>query len=120
MALDGADDLGDVLGLVADALHVGDHLQRGGDLPEIPGHRLLLEQQFQALGLDLPLLLVDLPVQGSDLFCQGAVPRQDGLGGEGDDLLAEGSHLDESPVQQRELLVKAAAHGRFLLPPGGR
>ena len=58
-----ADDLRDILRLIADALHIGNHFQRGGDLPQIPRHRLLLQQQLQAQVLDFPLLLVDLAVQ---------------------------------------------------------
>ena len=104
------DDLGDVLGLVADALHVGDHLQGGGDLAQIPGHRLLLQKQLQAQRLDGALLLVDLRVQGAHLGGQGGVSLRQGLGGQGDDLLAQGAHLDELPVQQRQLLVKLSSH----------
>ena len=37
------DDLGDVLRLVANAFHIGDHLQGGADLPQVTGHRLLLQ-----------------------------------------------------------------------------
>ena len=42
---------------------IGNHLQRRGDLPQVPGHGLLLQQQLQAQGLDVPLLLVDLPLR---------------------------------------------------------
>ena len=104
------DDLGDVLGLVADALHIRDHFQGGGDLAQVPGHRLLLQKQLQAQGLDGALLLVDLRVQGAHLGGQGGVSLRQGLGGQGDDLLAQGAHLDELPVQQRQLLVKLSSH----------
>ena len=109
-ALQEGDDLGDVLGLVADALHVGDHFQGGGDLAQVPGHRLLLQQQLQAQGLDGALLLVDLRVQGAHLGGQGGVSLRQGLGSQGDDLLAQGAHFDELPVQQRQLLVKLSSH----------
>ena len=109
-ALQEGDDLGDVLGLVADALHVGDHFQGGGDLAQVPGHRLLLQKQLQAQRLDGALLLVDLRVQGAHLGGQGGVSLRQGLGGQGDDLLAQGAHLDELPVQQRQLLVKLSSH----------
>ena len=36
------DDLGDVLRLIADALQIGDHFERGGDLPQVARHGLLL------------------------------------------------------------------------------
>ena len=109
-ALQEGDDLGDVLGLVADALHVGDHFQGGGDLPQIPCHRLLLQKQLQAQGLDGALLLVDLGVQGGHPGGQGGVSLHQSLGGQGDDLLAQGTHFDELPVQQRQLLVKLSSH----------
>ncbi len=53
----------DVQRLVADSLHVGYHLQRGGDEAQVAGHRLLLEQQLEADGLYLALLLVYLVLQ---------------------------------------------------------
>ena len=43
-ALTGQDDLRDIGRLVSDALHIRDDLQRGGDLPQVTGHRLLLER----------------------------------------------------------------------------
>lgn len=41
---------------------------------------------------------------------QGGVSLRQGLGGQGDDLLAQGAHFDELPVQQRQLLVKLSSH----------
>ena len=71
------DDLRNILRLIADTLHIGDHFQCGGNLPQIPCHRLLLKQQPQAQVFDFPLLMVDLAVQRADLgrqcliLCQG-------------------------------------------------
>ena len=42
------DDLRNVLGLIADALHVRDHLQRGRDLAQVARDGLLLEQELEA------------------------------------------------------------------------
>ena len=42
-AIQEADDLGNVLGLIADALHIRYHFQRRADLPQVAGHRLLLQ-----------------------------------------------------------------------------
>ena len=66
-------DLRDVGSLISDALHIRDDLHGGGDLPQVPGHRLLLEQQLQAQRFNVPLHLVDLALQRLDLFRQCAV-----------------------------------------------
>ena len=67
MAVEKADDLGDVLGLIADALHVRDHLERRGDLAQVARDRLLLKQQLEAEVFDVALLPVDLAVERRDL-----------------------------------------------------
>ena len=38
-------DFRNIRGLIADALHIGDHLKGGGDEPKVGGHRLLLKKQ---------------------------------------------------------------------------
>ena len=53
------DDLGDVGGMVADALNVRDHLHGSGDAAQIACHRLLTQQQRHAAVLDIPLHIVD-------------------------------------------------------------
>ena len=67
MAVEKADDLGDVLGLIADALHVRDHLERRGDLAQVARDRLLPKQQLEAEVFDVALLPVDLAVERRDL-----------------------------------------------------
>ena len=57
------DDFGNILGLIADSLHIRNHFQRRGDLPQVAGYRLLLEQKLQAKRFDGSFLLVDLRVQ---------------------------------------------------------
>ena len=74
--------------LVPDPFQIGDHLQRGGDLPQVPGHRLLLQQQLQAEVLHLPLLLVDLPLRLPGSPGQILVALHQGLGRGGDGVLA--------------------------------
>ena len=59
------DDLYNVLRLVTDSLHVRDHLHGRGNYPQVPGHRLLAQQQLHADGLDGTFALVDL---GAYLF----------------------------------------------------
>ena len=103
-------DLGDVVGLIADALHIRDHLQRGGNTPQVAGHRLLVQQQPQAQVFNVPLLPVDVPIQRRHLLRQRLVPRGQRPGGQRDYPLTQRAHLDELPVQLGQLLVKTAPH----------
>lgn len=103
-------DLSDVCGLVADALHVRDHLQGGGDGAQIPGHRLLLEQQLHTQAFDVPLLLVDVPLRGQHGLPQAGIAVQQGLGRAGDDLLAQGTHGDKFYVEPLQLCFKFDSH----------
>ena len=104
------DDLRNVLGLIADALHVRDHLQRGRDLAQVARDRLLLEQELEAQRLDVALLLVDLGIERRDALRQLRIRLREGLGCERDDLLAQCAHLDHLLVQERELFIKPASH----------
>ena len=56
------DDLGDVGGMVADALNIRDHLHGSGDAAQVACHRLLTQQQGHAAVLDVPLHVVDAGV----------------------------------------------------------
>ena len=104
------DDLRNVLGLVTDALHVRDHLQRGRDLAQVARDGLLLEQELEAQRLDVALFLVDLGIERRDLLCQLRICLREGLGRECDNLLAQCAHLDHLLVQERELFIKPASH----------
>ena len=101
---------GDVRRLIADALHVGDHLQRRGDLPQIPRHGLLLQKQLQAQALDLLFLLIHLVIRGDGGVCSLHVLADQRLGGTSDGLLDQRSHFQQFPVEQTQLLVKSNAH----------
>ena len=103
-------DLGNIVGLVADTFHVRDHLQGSGDLPQVAGHRLLLKQEPQAEVLDVALLAVDLVVQGRDLLRQGGIAVGEGLRGQSDDLLAQGAHLDKLAVELGQLFIELTTH----------
>ena len=103
-------DLGNIVGLIADALHIRDHLQRRGDTPQVTGHRLLVQQQPQAQVLNVPLLPVDIPIQRRHLLCQRLVPGGQGAGGQRDHPLAQRAHLDQLPVQLCQLFIKTASH----------
>ena len=56
------DDLGDIGGMVTDALNVRDHLHGSGDAAQVACHRLLTQQQRHAAVLDVPLHVVDAGV----------------------------------------------------------
>ena len=103
-------DLGDVVGLIADAFHVRNHLQGRGDAAQVAGHRLLMQQQPQTQVLDVSLLPVDLPIQRRHLLGQRLIPCGQGLGGQRDHALAQRAHLDQLPMQLGQLLIKAAPH----------
>ena len=69
-----------------------------------------MQQQPQAQVFDVPLLAVDVPIQRRDPPGEGGVPLRQRLRGQGDDLLAQSAHLDQLPVELRQLLVKLTAH----------
>ena len=104
------DDLRDVRGLIADALHVGDHLERGGDLPQIAGDGLLLQKQLQAQGLDRALLLVRLLLELPHGGRERHILLLQGLCGQADGLRAGCAHLGQLLVEGGELLVKFTSH----------
>ena len=104
------DDLRNVLGLVANALHVRDHLQRRRDLAQIARDRLLLQQELEAQRLDVALLLVDLRVERPDLLRQLRICLRERPGRERDDFLAQCAHLDHLLIQECELFIKPASH----------
>ena len=112
--------LRDVRRLVPDPFQIGNHLQRRGDLPQVPCHGLLLQQQLQAEVLHLPLLLVDLPLRLPGGACQVLVTLHQGLGRGRDGILTQGAHLDHFHVQPLQLLAKSVSHLTSLLSRTGR
>ena len=97
-------------GLISNALHVGYHFKGGGNGPEVPGHRLLLEQQLQAQVLNGPLHFIDFAVvcYSSLRHCLiafgGCIHRR------GNGRFTQVPHGDQIGVQLFQLLVKAVAH----------
>ena len=102
--------VGDVEGLVAYALHVRYHLQRGGDEAQVARDGLLLQKELEAERLNLALLLVYLILEVADALGERPVVVHDGARGGGDGLLAERAHGDKLVVEQGELLVEFYAH----------
>ena len=103
-------DFRDIRRLVADALHVGNHLQRGGDLPQIPRHGLLVQQQAHAHVFYHALFLVYLFVQFNRLPGQGGVGFEQAVYRACDRLLAEGAHGRQLIVHLLHLGCKLIAH----------
>ena len=110
VAQEKGDDLCNILRLIADTLQIGDHLQRGGDLPQIPGHRLLLQEQLQAEGFYASLLLIGLRLQLCYRRRLGNIPLLQRLCGQRDGLGAGLAHLGQLRIQLGQLTVKIASH----------
>ena len=100
------DDLHNVLRLIADALHVRDHFQRGGNGAQVPRHRLLTQQQTHTNRLNGAFLLVDLCTDLGDLFPKRFVIGNQRLRSQRNDLLAQRTHFRQFLIQQQKLLFK--------------
>ena len=99
--------------MVADSFHIGDHLQGGGNLPEVAGHRLLGEEELKAEALDLPLFLVDFLVVGNRFFCLIDILAQKRVDRIADCLGDLDPHRNHFIVQLFQLAVKSVTH-KFL------
>src|SRR5690606_29382429 len=110
------DGLGDVDGVVADALEVGRDAERGGDEPEVARHGLLEREELDRGLLELELEPVDLLVHLDHALGLGAVAPEQGLDGEADGLLDAAGHRDEPRLEQVQLLLEAAWGGHPNLP----
>ena len=96
--------------LVADTLQVGDHFQGGRDGPQVPGHRLLLEQQPQAAVFNIPLGLVHGMGQGDGLPGLPVVRRGQRGRHQVNGVLRRGRHIDHLRAELLELGVKGFSH----------
>ena len=102
-------DVRDIGTLVSDPFHIGDHLKGGGDLSQIPCHRLLLQDQLQAEAFDLPFLCIDGGLQIVDLPDDLLAPLQ-GLIHLADGGLTKVSHLRQALIQLTELFFILISH----------
>ena len=103
-------NLRDIGALVPDAAQVGDHFQRRRDGPQVPGHRLLPEQQAQAVVLNVPLHAVHAP--GGLDGGEGPLPVPVGEGGghHVNGVLGGGGHIHQPGIELQKLRVKGFAH----------
>ena len=106
----GLGDLGDILCLVADPLHIGDHFKCRGNLTQVACYRLLLQKKLQTKVFDLSFPVVDMFVGfvgqlphffGSLVECTDRIV---------DCFLAQCSHVDQQHVELRQLFIKSCRH----------
>ncbi len=85
-------DLGDVAGVVADALEVDDDVEHGGDGAQVRRHGLLQREQVQTVGLDEHVEVVDVVVGPQDLVRQLDVRTRQRVDGSCDGLFDQAAH----------------------------
>jgi len=105
--------LGDVGGVVADALQVAGGFERGDDVAQIAGHGLAQCEQADDELLDLLFAGIHLGVRLHRLGGGGAVAVEDGGAGEGYLALDHAAHLHDEVTQAVQLLL-VAFHDVFL------
>ena len=96
--------------LVTDTLDIRDHFQHGRDQTQIACNRLLLQQQFEAHGLDFAFLAVDLLINADGGSRQLDIALKQGLYRTGDCVFAQCPHRDQLIVHLRKLIVKTISH----------
>ena len=100
----------DILCLIADAFHIGDHLHGGRDDAQISCNRLLAQQQFQTDVFYSPVALVNAAADHRNFLCQILIPTGQGFGSKCDDFLAVRAHIHQFPVQLIQLFLKKISH----------
>ena len=118
--------MAELLGLVADALEVGDGLDDRDDQAQVGGRRAARREDAAAIVVDRHLHRVDLVVEARDLLAEPAVALDEGLDAVLQLLLDEAAHLQHAGAHALEVGVVAAQDvvgqvGRFhAAPPGSR
>ena len=103
-------DFADVGGLIADSLHIGNHLQRRADLAQIPRDGLLHQQKPEAHALDGAFLLIDEVIGLHHAFGQRHVVAHQRVARLVDGAFDHRAHGDHLPGQFLQLFVKLTAH----------
>ena len=98
--------LGDVLGIIADALEIGGDLQRPDHGAEIGRHRLAQRQHLHGELLELVFERIDAAVFLDHDRGALDVPLDHGLDGGGDLGFAQAAHLHDDVVQLGQFLVE--------------
>ena len=100
--------LRDVDRVIADALEVARHLDRGDDEAKVARHRLLQGEQLERGGLDLELHRIELAVGIDHRVGLAGVLTEQRLHRELDERFRLLRHREETTVERRELIVKMA------------
>ena len=104
------DNVCDICRLVADTLHIRHHFQGRGNPAEIPGHRLLMENQLHTKTLDVTLLTVDDGVILHNFLCQLQIAVCQSFCSIGNGLFAQTAHSDHLCMQLGKLLLIKISH----------
>jgi hypothetical protein len=102
--------LDDVLGLVGDALQVGDDLRGVEEEPHVPSDRLVEGGQAHGLVVDLDLEGVDLVLLGEDDLGVGLVALDQRAHGQLDHRLGQRAHDDDLLEDVLKLFVEVTDH----------
>ena len=97
--------LGDIGGVVADALQIGGDLQGRDDLAQVQGHGLAQRQHADDVGVDLDLVVVQALVALHDLAGELGVALHHALDGGLKLALGDAAHLDDGAAQRVQFLV---------------
>ena len=108
--------------MVAHALEIVRDLHRGGEEPQVAGHRLLRGEEPDHGLFDLELEPVQLAVAGDHALGLLAVALEQRLDRRGERGLRIARHVEERDLELREIVVEMAvgfnAHVPCPLPPG--
>jgi hypothetical protein len=108
--LKGLGPLGDAHGQVGDPLQVGVDLEHRGNSPQVHRHRLMEGKHFEALFLDMHLMLVDVGVGRDDLIRQAIAPLVQGLGRLVDHVLDHRRNPQQLLVDGLNVALQMSAH----------
>ena len=95
----------DICGLIPDPLHIRDHTKCRRDTSQIPGYRLLAQQEIHTHCLDIPLFLIDLPFNLMYAVRDLLILFPECFHHQRHRLLAEVTHLNQFSIQLKQLLL---------------
>ena len=98
--------LGDVLGVIADALDHARDLERGDDIPKVRRHRRTKRDQLHRAALGLHLERVELLVVANDLLGTADIALDQAAHRFADRIFGEPAHLADERAQSVEVLVE--------------
>jgi hypothetical protein len=103
--------LGNIYGLVADALEVIVDARDGQDEAQVSGHQLVESEELHDAVVDFELQFVDGGFLFEDAASQGFVGIQDGVDGLMDGAFGEAAHPEQALFYVVEIFFKMPFHG---------